>query len=246
MSTSGGAKTNIYRALLYFDLAAAPASGAARSSSQITRADLNIVASSGGVSPFNLAITAERVTRSDWAGYPDTTYTNYKAGTPWTTLGGDVDVPSVALVGPPGPGPYSMGDLKALVIDAINNRAGKLHLRLKATNEAPANDGYIQTFAATLAVTYSGGQDTDERDPGVLLGVRPAFIAAPRGRRRRTPGKELSKHDSRQMTTIDRLIAEMSSEETTQDGVMMAAYILGYFSDQLNKQNRKPKRRRGE
>src|SRR5438552_1051009 len=68
----------------------------------------------------------DRVTRADW-DYLTATWNQYKAGSNWTSIGGDVDaaVPGELSYASPGAyGPYAIPGLGPYVSDAIANRGG--------------------------------------------------------------------------------------------------------------------------
>src|SRR5438477_5235215 len=79
----------------------------------------------------------DRVTRADW-DYVTATWNQYKSGSNWTTIGGDVDaaVPGeLSYPSPGGFGDYAIQGLGPYVSDAIANRGGLVVLRMNHATE---------------------------------------------------------------------------------------------------------------
>ncbi len=95
----------------------------------------------------------DRVTRADW-DYLTATWNQYKAGSNWTSIGGDVDAVTpgeLSYASPGGYGDFAIAGLGPYVSDAIANRGGLVLLR---TNHATENSGITQFH--TCATSASG------------------------------------------------------------------------------------------
>jgi len=94
--------------------------------------------------PAGWSATIERIWRADW-DYTTADWTRFKAGSNWTAAGGDVATPpaAVAFASPSVAGEQIIAGMAAYVTDAIANRGGRVLLRLKAVDEAPAQSQWV-------------------------------------------------------------------------------------------------------
>ncbi len=131
--------------------------------SQVSAAELlgNVTAVVGGA--YNML--TERLTRADY-DYLTATWNEYKAGSAWTTAGGDVasDPAPIFTVFPSSTGDIVIcATLAAMVGDALANRGGKLLLRWSISPPAPSQSEHVTVKAAPavdsdvtrLRVTYT-------------------------------------------------------------------------------------------
>ena len=95
----------------------------------------------------------DRMTRADW-DYVTATWNQYRSGSNWTAIGGDIDaaIPGeLTYTSPGGFGDYAIPGLGPYVSDAIANRGGLVRLRM---NHATENSGITQFH--TCANTADG------------------------------------------------------------------------------------------
>lgn len=185
LGTSKSADRNVIHT---FDLLAPDDGLPLDPTSQISLVELlgNVTSVIGG--PYNMF--AERLTRADY-DYLTANWTQYKAGSAWTTPGGDVSTtPSGVAV----PFPALTGDavicatLAPFVADALANRGGKVYLHWRISPVGPSSSQHITLKAAPLTdsdvtrlrVTYTSLQPTEEDRPTTK--APPARRAAPPAR----------------------------------------------------------------
>lgn len=150
--SAGASKAELDRGLAMFDLYGAASVGRA-----LIPGDT--IASAELVGNVNLLIGAsgfpcsfDRITRDDWV-QAEATWNIYKTANNWTTGGGDVDLVTPAAV--TFNSPIATGDqtictgLAAFVTDAIANRSGRVHTRVKAVTENNV-DHYWEVDDTTL------------------------------------------------------------------------------------------------
>ena len=129
----------------------------------------------------------DRVTRADW-DYLTATWNQYKSGSNWTSVGGDVDaaVPAeVSYMSPGAYGDYAIQGLGPYVSDAIANRGGLVLLRM---NHATESGGVTEfhTCANTLdgkprlRVDYQSSKliAVDDPRPQLRASARTASVAS--------------------------------------------------------------------
>ena len=184
---SGNSKVGKRRAFIGFDLTRDPDIGARpEPGAQLAAADLLLdITILDGLTAWPGRV--ERITRLDWAGYPNASWLGYKPATYWTTPGGDVDPAlAVAFTSPAALGPYQTGGLLPLAQDAYAARGGLLLIRLMSP-EAEAGSFTAQfgtAFGAAndarprLQLTYAAAATIDVRDPAAITGSRPAGASA--------------------------------------------------------------------
>ena len=186
--SAGGSKLNLDRCLGAFDVFGAALAGRPLVSSDLI-SDAELILNCGAIlGPGGWAASIERITRADWdAASGD--WNNYKAGSLWTTAGGDVATPpaAVSFTSPSALGDATIGGMLAFVADAIASRGGKVLLRLRANDESTSAGtkwaGYRAdpslTVAPRLRVTYVSADPSPIARPtaGTLAGDGAATIA---------------------------------------------------------------------
>ena len=97
----------------------------------------------------------------------------YRSGVAWTAGGGDVATPPAKLEfsGPSATGPYVLAGLAEWVTDAIDNRGGRVIMRVKPKDEDPGFDTWWAgldgaNLDTDLVVTYEGADIAPVDDPG--------------------------------------------------------------------------------
>ena len=180
----GGSKGFLRRCLGTLDVFGVAAAGRALTPSDTLAAAELVLQTLAVIGPSGWGAKVERIARADW-DYTVADWTRYKVGALWTTAGGDVGTPpaAVAFSAPAVAGEQVIGGLLAYVADAIASRGGKVLLRLKADDEAPAQTQWVAYEAnlsaalrPRLRVTYVSAEPApiDEPREVSLLGVRPA------------------------------------------------------------------------
>ena len=147
----GGSKGFLRRCLGSFDVFGLAASGRALTPSDTLTAAELVLQTLTVIGPTGWGAKVERITRADW-DYTVADWTRYKVGALWTTAGGDAGTPpaAVAFTTPAVAGEQVIGGLLAYVTDAIASRGGKVLLRLKADDEAPAQTQWV-AYEANLS-----------------------------------------------------------------------------------------------
>jgi hypothetical protein len=150
--------------IIGFDLGAAPSAGRAIAASDVVDAAALTIRATVIVGPTGWGARAARRSRPDWDDV-SATWNEYKAGSAWTTAGGDVTTPpaDVAFASPLVTGDFTITGLEEHVDDARVHRAGLLLLRLKPDVEADPNGisayfsgGDLHTvIGPRLTVTYT-------------------------------------------------------------------------------------------
>jgi len=154
-----GAKGDLRRAIMAFDLASAPVVGSPLVGGEIItdaylEGECTSIFGAGGHSAF-----VARITRDDWVE-TEGTWNVYKTGSNWTTPGGDYDTvtpPSVSFTTPTALGAYSIPGLLGFVTDAIAARSSRVHLIARLTSEV--DDGLDRLFAMRIG-PYSANPTT--------------------------------------------------------------------------------------
>lgn len=155
------AGTNDKRILMKFDVSAYAAE-------DIDSASLWV--NMNGAQPANQTYAIRRLVREDWTpGTVDWVNYNINGGTlPWTTAGCANDGTDYTSTGEvtgtllsTGNGLTNIGDVKALVVDAINNRSGILHLLFQCTQNKAGN---IWSF-------HSQNAEPTDNGPELVLGI---------------------------------------------------------------------------
>ncbi len=188
----GGGKAALRRALATFDVFGSAAAGRPLvAADTVTLAEL--MADVTGITGPAFQVDAERLGRTNYNN-AEATWNNYRAGTPWTTAGGDEAPPPAAagFTSPSVPGDQVVqANLAPFVVDAISNRGGLVALRWKARIENPASSSIYTVFAdpahvppLLLRVTYQSTEPTpiDRPAGGALTGApasSPGRAAAP-------------------------------------------------------------------
>ncbi|MBI5289079.1 MAG: hypothetical protein HY873_08915, partial [Chloroflexi bacterium] len=137
--------------------------------------------------PAGWSATIERISRGDW-DYTAADWTRFKVGSNWTLAGGDVATPpaAVAFTSPSLAGEQIIAGMAAYVTDAMANRGGRVLLRLKAVDEAPAQSQWVAYQAnlesparPRLRVTYVAAEPApiSGNDGGGVLGDHEARAA---------------------------------------------------------------------
>lgn len=191
----GGSKGILRRALATFDVFGAATSGRPLNSTDVVVL-AELLGEVTGINGPAFQVDTERLTRANYNGI-EATWNNYRAGTPWTAAGGDVDtVPAAAsFTSPATPGDQVVqANLAPFVIDAVANRGGLVVLRWRAHNENPGVTSIYTTFAAPshvpalrLRVTYQSlaptpiehPRATSFRDGGIAGVAQPDRPASP-------------------------------------------------------------------
>ena len=128
----GGAKIQWRRGIGNFDVS--ELAGATIDSAKLVRGVLYLV--NGGYQ----AILSRCTRPADWAEH-EVTWEQYRAGVPWTIVGGDFDDtgPPAALryTEPSDLGEHEVPGLEPFVTDALENRNGMVSLITRLANEAP-------------------------------------------------------------------------------------------------------------
>lgn len=187
----GQSKTSDRNVIHTFDLLAPDDGLPLDATSQVGLAELlgNVTAVIGG--PYNML--AERLTRADY-DYQTATWTEYKAGSAWTTPGGDfsptpagIDVPFPSFTGDG----VICATLAPFVVDAFANRRGKLYLHWRLDPVGPQQSQQVTLKAvpatdsdvARLRVTYTSLRPAAEHRPhGATLRGERATTPARSGR----------------------------------------------------------------
>jgi hypothetical protein len=180
----GATKAFVRRCLGGFDLFGPAAAGRPLApSDSITAAEL-LLDVIGVAGPAGWPAAIERLTRADW-DYTAADWLRYRTGATWTAPGGDVAPPPPAapFTSPALPGEQVAPGMLAFVTDAIADRGGIVLLRLKASDEAPAQSQWV-AYQANLAsptrprlrVTYVAAEPSPIAGPGgfTLESARPA------------------------------------------------------------------------
>lgn len=142
---AGGSKSQLFRAIVNFDLAALPA-GAVVQSAKMQRT-LSLIDADGH------ACRILRCVRSDQWTENGATWNKYDGINPWTAAGGDWDASApapVSYIEPLVLGVHEIYGLGEFVSDAIAQRGGIVSLIMKNDDEAPSRSQRSQWLAGSF------------------------------------------------------------------------------------------------
>jgi hypothetical protein len=182
----GGSKSFVRRSLASFDVYGPAVAGRPLTPSDTVTAAELLLSLVTAVGLAGWSATIDRVARADW-DYASADWTHYKAGGLWTTPGGDAGTP---------PAPVTMTaslaseqvvpGMLGFVTDAMALRSGRVLLRVRAVNEAPADSTWVSYDAALtsparprLRVTYVATEPSPiaHEAPPTMRGARAVSAA---------------------------------------------------------------------
>ncbi len=150
---AGGSKSQLFRAIVNFDLAALPA-GAVVQSAKMQRA-LTLIDPDGHACRILRCVRASQWTENG------VTWNKYDGVNPWTAAGGDWDASTpapISYIEPLALGVHEIYGLGQFVSDAIAQRGGIVSLIMKNDDEAPNRSQRSQWLAGSfwkLVIDYN-------------------------------------------------------------------------------------------